>query len=241
MAERRGHGWWPYLLPMVLFLGLGELTNRVPDALQPWFLPLRVLAPAALLVHYFRGGAYPELRGFRPGLRGVALDVGVGLVGAAVWVAPYLWSEGMRPDPEAAFDPQQLGPGLVAVTLAIRALGYSVVTPFVEELMVRSWLLRYVDVFDKAVDFRDVPIGRYSLRSFLVVVIYFTLSHVPWEWPVAVAWVVGTQVWFYHRRNLLDLVIVHATSNFAIFVFVVTCTGRLHDATGAPLDLWFFL
>ena len=47
-------------------------------------------------------------------------------------------------------------------------------TPFVEELFVRGWLARYADVFDRSDDFRDVPIGRYSLRSFATVVIFFT-------------------------------------------------------------------
>jgi hypothetical protein len=57
---------------------------------------------------------------------------------------------------------------------------------------------------------------------------------VPWEWPVAVLWIVGTQLWFYRRRHLGSVVLVHATSNFAIFVAVL-----LADGTG--LDLWYFL
>jgi len=241
MSEHEGHGWWPYLLPMVLFLGLGELTARLPEAAQPWMLPLRVLIPGGLLLYYGHRGLYPELRGFRADARGVALDVLVGLAGAAVWMAPYLWFANLRPDADQAFDPGQLGPSLVWLTLGIRVVGYGVVTPFVEELFVRSWLLRYVDVFDKAVDFRDVPIARFTVRSFTVVLVYFTFSHMPWEWPVAFLWVLGTMLWFYHRGHLASLVIVHATSNLAIFFFVLTMTGRLTDASGAPLDLWFFL
>jgi membrane protease YdiL (CAAX protease family) len=65
-------------------------------------------------------------------------------------------------------------------------------------------------------------------------VLFFTVSHVPWEWPVAVLWVVGTQIWFYRRRHLGSVVVVHATSNLAIFVAVL-----LADRAG--LDLWYFL
>ncbi len=114
-------------------------------------------------------------------------------------------------------------------------------TPFVEEIFVRGWLARYADVFDRPGDFRDVPIGRYSLRSFLVVMIFFTSSHMTWEWPVAIVWIVLTQLWFYRRRNLLSMVLVHATSNFSIFVFVLLANGKLGDGSGGSLGLWFFL
>ena len=105
----------------------------------------------------------------------------------------------------------------------------------------RSWLLRYADVFDKNVDFRDVPIARFGWRSFITVVVFFTVSHVTWEWPVAVLWVVGSQLWFYHRKHLASLVIVHAGSNLSIFFFVLAMSGQLSDRAGMPIDLWFFI
>ena len=117
----------------------------------------------------------------------------------------------------------------------------ALVTPFVEELFVRSWLLRYVDVFDNNMDFRDVPIARFGWPSFITVVVFFTISHVPWEWPVAVLWVVGSQLWFYHRKHLASLVIVHAGSNLSIFFFVLAMSGQLSDRAGMPIDLWFFI
>lgn len=241
MPARRGHGWWPYLLPMFSFLVLGELSGRFPAASSGWFLALRVLVPAALLIHFFRQGEYPELRTRPPGGgAGLAQDVLVGLVGAALWMAPMVWlgrdafPEFLRPGADAGFDPTLLGEDLAGLALALRLAGYAAVTPFAEELFVRSWLARWLEVFDSRRDFRSIPIAAPSLRSFLGVVLFFTASHVPWEWPVAVLWIVGTQLWFYHRRHLGALVVVHATSNFAIFVAVL-----LADRAG--LDLWYFL
>jgi len=86
-----------------------------------------------------------------------------------------------------------------------------------------------------------VPIAQYTLRTFLVATVWFTFSHVPWEWPVAAAWFVMTQLWFYHRRQLSSLVIVHAASNLSILAFVILCDGRITDGQGAPIDLWFFV
>lgn len=232
MTRREGHGWWPYWLPLMSFLVLGEIAVRFPETWRPGFLPLKVAVPGLLLVFFFARGAYPELRGWRPAPREWLPDVAVGVLGALLWMAPYLfalefdpplwtaWPELLRPQPDDAFDPNQLGAGLVGVTLALRVLGYAVVTPFAEELFVRSWLARFADVYNRPLDFRDVPIARFTWRSFCMVVVFFTVSHVPWEWPVAILWIVGTQLWFYRRRKLGAMVVVHAASNLAIFLFV---------------------
>jgi CAAX prenyl protease-like protein len=221
----------------MLVLSVGE---RLPDGLRAFVLPLQVVAPLGFLLFYYHRGHYPELWGYPFGIKGFGIDFGVGIAGAALWMAPYLWIDSMRPD-EPGFDPAILGASLVPLALFLRAVGYGIVTPLMEELFVRSWLIRYVDVCDKREDFRDVPIGRFSWRSFAVVVIWFTLSHVAWEQPVAIAWVIFTMLWFYYRKNLLSLVITHAGSNLGILAFVVTQNGRWLDADGNPISLWFFV
>jgi hypothetical protein len=142
---------------------------------------------------------------------------------------------------EPGFDPEQLGASSAWLTLSIRAIGFAVVTPFIEELFVRSWLLRYIDVFETRKDFRKIPIALFSWRSFLVVTAYFVFSHQSWEWSVMLAWTLLTMAWFYHRKHLAPLVLVHAVTNGAILAFVVFFDGHFTGADGQPLGLWFFL
>jgi hypothetical protein len=252
-ATRREHGWGAYFWPYLSFLGIVEFSRRfLPEAWDPAVLPIKVAIPLGLLAFYFARGHYPELRGYRTSLGGVlgdvgigvlgaALwDVGIGVLGAALWMAPYLASASLRPE-EGGFDPDLFGPQLAWLALLVRAIGYGVATPFIEELFVRSWLVRYIDVMDGRGDFRDVPIARYSRLSFAVILVWFTVSHMPWEWPVAAAWLVMTQLWFYHRKHLMALVIVHAASNLSILAFVIAFSGRLTGANGEPIDLWFFV
>jgi CAAX prenyl protease-like protein len=237
---RRGHGWWPYWLPFFGFLLLVSFGGGLPEAAQPAWLVLKVAVPGAVFLAFALRGAYPELRGFRATPGGVALDVGVGLAGAVLWVAPYLIFDSLRPGAEG-FDPGLFGSGREALALGVRAAGYALVTPFVEELFMRSWLLRYVEVFDRRGDFRDVPIAHFSWRSFLVVVAFFLASHVPWEWWVMSVWAVGTMLWFYHRKHIVPLIIVHAVTNASILAFAIWGEGRFVDASGAPISLWFFV
>ena len=240
-SGRRGdHGWGAYWLPYLAFMLVMSVAEGLPDGLRAFVLPLQVAAPLAFLLFYYRKGHYPELRGYPFGLKGFAIDFGVGIAGAALWMAPYLWIDSMRPD-EPGFDPALWGASLVPVALFVRAVGYGIVTPFMEELFVRSWMVRYVDVCDKRDDFRDVPIGRFRWRSFVVIVIWFTFSHWGWETPVAFAWVTLTMLWFYYRKNLISLVITHAGSNLGILAFVILQSGRWLDEDGNPISLWFFL
>jgi CAAX prenyl protease-like protein len=240
-AERktRDSGWAPYWVPMLAFLLTVEIGRRLPEELEALFLVFRVAVPLGFLVFFLVRGAYPELRGARWGGLAIA-DVVVGLVGAVLWMAPFILFPSLRPD-EAGFDAGQLGERGVALALFLRCAGYMGVTPFVEELFVRSWLLRYVDVVDTRRDFRGVPIARFSWRSFIVVTIYFVFSHVDWEWGVMAGWTLMTMGWFYYRGHLAPLVLVHAVTNGAIFAAVVLLDGVFTDASGAPIPLWFFL
>jgi CAAX prenyl protease-like protein len=225
---------------MLAFLLLVEVAGRAPDGAAGLFLVLRVVVPGALVLWFWRRGDYPELRGLR--LDGMLLlDVAVGLLGAALWVAPFLLWDDLRPD-TGGFDPARaFGPDGTALALALRGIGYAAVTPFVEELFVRSWLIRYADVFDVRKDFRDVPIARFTWRSFLVVLVYFVFTHATWEYGVMLAWSLLTMAWFYYRKHLLPLVLVHAVTNGAIFAFVLLCDGRFRDAAGNAISLWFLL
>jgi CAAX prenyl protease-like protein len=225
---------------MLAFLALVEVGRRAPDSAAGALLALRVVVPGALIAWYAARGSYPELRGLRADAR-LLLDVAVGLLGAALWIGPFLLVDSLRPE-EGGFDPNlAFGAGGTALALALRGVGYALVTPFVEELFVRSWLIRYADVFDTRRDFRDVPIARFTWRSFLVVVVYFVFTHATWEWGVMLAWTLLTMAWFYHRGHLLPLVLVHAVTNGAIFAFVLLCDGRFRDASGNPIALWFLL
>jgi CAAX prenyl protease-like protein len=193
-----------------------------------------------LLVVFALRGAYPELRRPRLDPGGRLLDVAVGLALAALWMAPFLVFDGLRPD-GPGFDPDQLGADRRDLALGLRLLGYAVVTPLFEEIFIRSFVMRYSEVYRQRGDFRTVPLAHYSLGSFVTTVIVFTLGHVPWEWWVAVPWVALTNLWFYYRKDLWALILTHATTNAALLVCAVLLSDRFRDGSGNPISLWFFV
>jgi len=232
MSSPSGHGWWPYLAPYAAFLVLVEIERRLPGSAAVFMLPVKVIVPALLLLHFVRRGELPELRGYRPGALGLAQDIAAGLAIAAMWMAPFLLFPSLeRGVPEDAFDPDVLGESWRGVVLGLRLLGFAAVTPFMEELFVRSFLIRYVEVFQSGGDFRRVPIAKFGWMSFAVTVVWFTLTHVPWEWGVAFVGGVAFNLWLYRRGHIGAVIVAHAVANAAIWLLVVLVGG----------DLWIFL
>ena len=232
--------WGPYWFPMLTFLVIVSVARHLPASVAGWMLLLQVVVPGAMLFYYARQGRYPELRGGPKDPAGSVLDVAVGLLGAAIWVVPFIVCPSLGPD-DPGFAADEFGGLPAGIALSLRAFGFVVITPFIEELFVRSWLLRYLQVFDKRTDFRTEAIARFTWPSFLIVLVYFVFSHEQWEWGVMFGWSLLTMVWFYHRKHMRPLILVHGVTNGAVMLFVTLFDGRIIGSDGNPISLWFFL
>ena len=219
---------WPYAAPYAVLLICAELGRWLPAAAEGPLLALRVLLPAALLAVAARRGAFPELSaGPRP--LGAALDVGFGLAIAALWLAPYLLFPALpRGEP---FDPDALGEPLRPAWIGLRLLGFAAVSPLVEELFVRSFLHRAAEAWPEWGAFWQRALARPHRVAFLVTVAWFTLTHAPWEWWVALPTGALLNAWLYWRGQLRSVWIAHAVANAAIGALVAF----------GPCPLWSFL
>lgn len=246
--DRYGYGFWPYLAPYTAFVVLAQFSDRFPDS---WWLPMlaiRPLVPAALIVFFYRRGMYPELRGFAAHARGAPLDIALGIASGLLWMAPFVVAptavgEALGsielpllggtpwPDTSDGFDAARAGAQFATLALALRGFGYVMVTPVFEELFIRSFVMRFADVYDTRRDFRDVPIARYTARSFWLVTLFFTLGHVFWEYWVAIPWVMATNWWFYRRGHIGAVILLHAAANATILLTAILAAG----------PLWFFV
>lgn len=230
--------WLPYFGPMLGFSVVLALADYAPPGSELALMVARVAVPAGIFLFFYLKGRYPELSRCRWGAAS-GLDVLVGLGVAALWVAPYLFFPELRPADGEAFDPGQ-GSTRTAM-LALRFLGFVAVTPIIEELLVRSFLIRAADTYDTDRDFRDIPIGTFAWRSFLFTLAWFTFTHATWEWPVAFLTGVIYNLWLYQRKDIGALIVTHAVTNAALFALVVWGPQTVSEWMGEKLDLWFFL
>jgi CAAX prenyl protease-like protein len=242
-GERENHGWWPYALPYIAFLLMSEVAARLPDAADPFVLFAKPAIVLALMAWFWRRGAYPECRGVtaRIGLLGGFQDIVVGLALTIVWVTPFILFPALRPEPGGEFDPAMAGEEWIQVILCVRLFGYALVTPLFEELFIRSFVMRIAEVWNTDTDFRDLPIARYTRRSMIVTVVVFSLGHVPWEWWVCVPWIVLSNLWFYHRKRLAAVMLVHGVTNAALLGLAIWGGNLFQNPDGSAFSFWFFV
>ncbi|MCH5373600.1 MAG: CAAX prenyl protease-related protein, partial [Planctomycetes bacterium] len=215
------HSPLPYVLPFGLYLVLTVLAARFPDVYpQAYSGAVVIVAVASLWLLRGRGIIVPHWR--------VGQSVLVGLVGIVLWIglsslqlesaiASHLphW---LRPSARAGFNPfeSMSGPSGIWFFLAVRLVGLAVLTPLVEELFWRGFLLRWII----SPDWQDVPLGRLTLRSFVIVTLLFTAAHP--EWLAAAVYCALLNAWIYWKKNLWDCIVAHAVSNLALAVYVLS-------------------
>lgn len=112
-------------------------------------------------------------------------------------------------------------PALAAATisepafLAIRLYGLVLMVPVMEELLWRSFLLRYAT----QVDFLGIPIGTFSPFALALTVAVSGLSHP--EWVVGALANLAYCLWLKRTRSLFTTVVAHATTNAALGAYVL--------------------
>ena len=210
------HQPWPaYVLPYVLFLVLTEIGGLFEPFGPLLAYPVKLLACTAALVWFARKVGFPELRGgYRWAL--LPLDVGVGLAVFAVWIAPE--SIDFLKIRESSFDPHEAGAQWLTPLLVVRLAGAVLLVPVMEELLMRSFLPRWLDM-PQGGDWRGQPIGKFTLYSFVWTVILFGAVHN--RWAVGLAAGVLYNGYLAWRRSLLPVIVAHAVTNLALGIYVL--------------------
>ena len=191
---------------------MGDLTRIVFTNFDEYHIYitycLRTIAVGYILIRY--RSLYAELAERR--LDGTSI-----LIGAIIFL---LWVglEGLYPvfsSADAHYDPTIFDTAAFGFMILARFAGSVLVAPFIEELFCRSFLMRY------AIDpkWQDVPIGTYTLGSFIIVTLFFGFSH--FRWLPGILTAVLLNLLLYRTKNLSSCVAAHATANLLLLVYVV--------------------
>lgn len=209
-----------YVAPFALFMILGSLESQPAIAdIYPWFYSFKILAVLGLCVifrkHYPEWSSRHMVLGILAGAIGIALWIGLSELRLEAQIQAYLpaWLAPKR----VGYDPfTTLGnPAAQWSFIASRLLGLAIVVPLMEEIFWRGFLLRYL----VAENFEEVPTGRYTRFSFVVVTLLFTAAHT--EWLAAFVWGAGINLLLYRTQNLWACVVAHMTSNLLLGIYVL--------------------
>ena len=202
-----------YVVPTVVFGLFTSLEGYAPTGLYPAVYALKIVAVVASLLVMRQA-----LGDIRPTARVLPAAVLVGLVVCAQWVLLDRWLPYPHLGTRTAFDPFTAIPSDTWRTafLALRFTGLVLVVPVMEELFLRSFVLRAVTDGD----FTSVPIGTYSQAAFWAVAGLSALAHP--EWLAAIVTSVCYTLLLRQTKSLFACVAAHAVTNAALGVYVLT-------------------
>jgi hypothetical protein len=219
------HPWWPYIVPLGIFLALTSAEGMIPTtasgASDPFWYPIAYAVKITIVAvsAWVARASWRDLRPI-PGRATILAAVGLGLLVAIVWVGldrvpfPKFGEVGER----IAFDPLTIKQTAGRWGfLAVRFLGLVLIVPLIEELFWRSFLMRWVI----NPDFERVPIGQVNWPAALVTSGLFALAH-PAEWPAAFLTGLAWAGLLYRTKSLFACFISHVVANLALGVYIVT-------------------
>lgn len=213
-------GMVPYIVPFVLYLLFSQVAASYSE-FYPWLYIATVIMVSGATIYLLSGRHL-----FRPH-RNVAPGIIVGLVGIFIWIllsnshldeaVISLLPAWLQPDPRLGFNPfvEIDGSFFRWLFLLARLLGLALLVPVVEEIFWRGFLLRWVI----SADWEEQPIGVFTLRSFLWIVMLFTLAHP--EWFAAAIYCIMLNILLYWKKDLWLCIVAHATSNLALGIYVL--------------------
>lgn len=206
----------PYVAPFAAFMLLLVVAPYLPIAPRPLAF-LRVAILAAVL--WFCSRQVVSLHAPH-WLTSISLGIGV----FALWVAPdlflpswrehWLFSNGLTGTIEGVLPEAARSDPLLLVLRSVRAV---ILVPIIEELFWRAWLPRWLDHRD---DFRKIPLGQYSLASFVLTALLFASEHGR-MWDVGLAAGLLYNWWMRRTRTLGDLILAHAVTNACLSAYVI--------------------
>lgn len=229
------HATLAFILPLIVMLVIGsffypDFSNSIgsdgaasPEATRYLVVVGVQIAIAIGLLAWFHK---THLRHFP--LKFSWLSVVVGVVGIFVWVFlceiqlekklfAMIGLESWFPNrpsfnPFAEFSDSQFR----VIFLGLRFTLLAVITPIVEELFIRGWLVRWIENDD----WQLVRLTELSFRALAAASVYGVLTH-PGEALAAIAWF-SLVTWLMHRTgNLWDCVIAHAVTNLLLGIYVI--------------------
>jgi uncharacterized protein len=213
----------PYVAPFMTFLLLLALGQLFPGPQHvPWLYAVRTFGALGVSLLFWK--YWPPL-----GKGHLLPAVGFGVLAAFMWVAVHKlfaaqpWYAatqivGRDAAPDEQFDCfAQLGRGWALwLFLIVRIGGASIVVPIVEEIFWRGFLLRLlVDQWE----WDKVPLGTFTVRSFVVCSLLSALEHPQWEVGI-LCWMLFN-VLFYWKKSLLFLIVTHGVTNLVLYTYVV--------------------
>lgn len=197
---------------------------------EQWIYPIQTVVTAGLLVYWWK---YYE---FRWSWKWSLVGAVFGAVGIGIWLLPTVMYDRLGLTGETTgwqkwlglaartkgFNPAEaFGDGTPAywTALVFRFLRAAVVVALVEEILWRSFMMRFVTDWEG--DYWKKPFGQASWKSYLIVTGFFMAAHGAVDRPAALIYGSLTYFLCVWSKSLGACVVMHGVANLLMGLFAV--------------------
>lgn len=210
----------PFALPFALYVVLSQVSAQFSNH-YPLFYTVCVLLTGMATIFLLRGKAIVKMH------RNIAPGIIFGSIGIVTWIflcrlhleqsIIRFLPDWLHPDNRMSFNPFQAieNPLGQWSFVAARLLGLAVLVPVIEEIFWRGFLLRWII----SPEWQDQKIGDFTLKSFLMITLLFTLAHP--EWLAAAVYCSLINILLYWKRDLWNCIVAHGTSNLLLGLYIL--------------------
>jgi CAAX prenyl protease-like protein len=200
-----------YLAPAVVFAVISAIEGYLPLEYYPAVYAVKAVAVTLTLFACRR-----VLRDLTPSWRTVAPSALIGAFVFVLWVGLEQWLTYPHLGSRVAYDPfEHLTPLHAQLFLAVRLYGMVLLVPVFEELLWRSFLIRYATTDN----FHSIPPWAYSTAAFWIVTGAAAVAHTEWV-TAAVTNIIYTW-WMKRTQSVFAVVTAHAVTNLLLAAFIL--------------------
>ncbi len=198
-----------YLAPFFILIFLSGWQGPAGGRQVFWMYGAKTVVALLVFIYFFKGH-WHEIEG--------RFDVRAVFVGLAVLVIWLVSCAFFRVPSTAAYDPAAFDSNAkMILAVAVRLFGSFTVVPLIEELVWRSFLMRFL----VKNDFLSVPLGTYTPVSFWIGTLTFALAHPMWQWPAALLTGIIYGFYLVKTKNLAGCILAHAVTNFGLGIYII--------------------
>ncbi len=209
--ELYAQDWFPRVAPFAVFMAFIMLESSFPDYLYQIYL-VKTVSVGSIL--FFFRNRYPEIQ-WSSSLKDILIAVIFGMAVFVLWIN-MTWNFAVIGELRTNNPFEMLGKTTLYPAIFFRIFGSSIVVPVMEELFWRSFVIRWIDNNN----FLSVPLGTFTVRSFILTVLLFGSEHTMWLAGIMAG--ILYNLLLYYRRNLSLCIIAHAVTNFVLGVYVLS-------------------
>ena len=200
-----------YCAPAVVFGLFGVAEGYLPAAHYPAVYAVKAIAVTVTLIVCRR-----ILRDIVPSWNLVLPSVAAGVGICMLWIALEQWFPYPHLGNRVAYNPfDELSPAAAQAFLAMRLYGMVLLVPVFEELLWRSFLIRYATT----ANFQSIAPWAYSTGAFWIVAAAGAVAHT--EWLTAFIVNILFILWMKQTRSLFAVVVAHAITNLLLASFIL--------------------